>query len=394
MFRGLNRQSLSFYIASLALITLFAASSSPIPLYSIYQQRIDLSTGTISLTAGLYFIGCILSLLVLSKLANSFGRKKISLVALLLGIAGLLLLLGVQSPTILLLARFFQGLSCGLGSSVLSTYIHENGQEKHPILTKAMMGAAVFVGLALGSVLSGSIVKMNPNSIEWPYLILLSVLLFCLIGLSLGTATKTRATFEWQQLFPTIHIERKAKALFPIAVCIFGGTWVMGGYFQAFSSTITRTVFQLDNPLVSALILSAFMVPNFIGATISNRFSTIAAKKYGLFLFTICIVLMYWTTEFRNLGIYLVLEVMAGVFQGICSTVTMQELIQSTTEAKRTELLSAIYLVSYGSAAIPNLLVSQFSSDLSFQEITLGYLFIVIAMFLLMMILLRSSKHQ
>lgn len=324
----------------------------------------------------LYFIGCIISLLVLSKLGNSLGRKKTALLSLAFGIVGLSLLLVMQNSAVLMLARFFQGLACGLGSAILSVYIMESGQEKNPTFVKSITGSAVFIGLALGSLLSGGLNQLfvnYTNASYWPVLLLM---LTCFVGVCLSIDTGKTLTFTWRNLIPKLSIAKEARPFFPAAFCIFVGTWVMGGYFQAFSSTIASHIFHDNSTLLSGIILSVFMVPNFIGARLSSQFSSYKGKKYGMLSFAICIALMYLSFNFENLALFFIVSMIAGVSQGVCYTAAMQELQSKASEAEKTELMSVIYFSSYGGAAVPNFIASKLASQVSFFTITLGYLLI------------------
>lgn len=368
----------TFYSAIASLICLFAASATPIPLYSRYQASIGLTRSEISLTAVFYFLGCILSLLVLAKLSNLLGRKKTSLLALVFGLLGLVLLLVLQQAGLLMLARFLQGLACGLGSAVLSIYILESGQTVNPSLAKAMTGSAVVIGLAVGSLLSGGLVQLFPSLLSLAYWVILVATVLCIWGIAGAQDTSKTESFSWKKLVPEIALPKASRVFFPAAACIFIGTWAIGGYFQAFSSTIASSIFHQNSPLLAGIILSVFMAPNFIGARWSGQFQSRQAKKYGLLAFAAFMTLMNLAFQLQSLLLFLLTAIGAGISQGICYSAGIQDLLSGGTESERTGLMAVVYLVSYGGAAVPNFLIGALATGLSFTGISLIYLVIVL----------------
>ena len=386
-----KKTTITFIFASLSLMFLFAASASPIPLYSKYRATIGLTTETISLTAVFYFIGCIISLIILSRLSNHLGRKPVALTALGLGIVGLLLLIGTTAPVILIFARFFQGLACGLASSVMSVFIVESSINKPVNLVTTITGSAVLVGLALGGLLSGIFVQFNSHGATMSYWILCGVLLLCFAGILFGEETLERRAGALSSLLPQIKIPKQGRPYIPSAIGIFAGTWAMGGYFQAFSSTIGGTIFHLDSPMVSAIILASFMAPNLIGSSLSGKFIKPTGKSAGMLLFILCISLMYVSFTIKNFTLFLLTIIIAGVAQGIAYTNAMQQLLQSSEEEEKAGVLSVIYFISYGGAAIPSFILGRLSGVLTFKQVTLAYVILVLILGFLAII---TSKKE
>lgn len=186
-----DKKIITLIFSSLAIIGLFASSASPIPLYSIYSHTIGLTTEEISFTAVFYFLGCICSLLFLTGLSDIFGRKITGLIALGAGIIGVLLLIYAKNGSFIIAARLMQGLSCGLASNVFSLSISESGEGKvHPGVVGLILSSAIFVGLALGGLLSGGVVQLNPSAAPLVYWSLFCYLTVTALGLILGVETK------------------------------------------------------------------------------------------------------------------------------------------------------------------------------------------------------------
>jgi sugar phosphate permease len=70
---------------------------------------------------------------------------------------------------------------------------------------------------------------------------------------------------------------------------------------------------------------------------------------------------------------FIVASAVAGAAQGTTFAGSMRALLAESTAAERAGVLSAIYLISYGGAAIPGLIAGQLSRSLSLFDIALGY---------------------
>ena len=70
---------------------------------------------------------------------------------------------------------------------------------------------------------------------------------------------------------------------------------------------------------------------------------------------------------------FVIASAVAGAAQGTTFAGSMRALLTQATAAERAGVLSAIYLISYGGAAVPGLIAGQLSRSLSLFDIALGY---------------------
>lgn len=222
---------ITFIFSSISLILIFAASASPIPTYGRLQEQYAISTETISLTAVCYFIGCIIALICLARLSNFLGRKRIAMTTVLLGIAGIILLMNVKNGNTLLVARFIQGISCGLASSTLSVFIIESGFQLSDKIVTTISGSAVLLGLAIGGFLSGALTELFSNNPYLTYWILLISLIITLTGLLFSKDTIDKKQGALQSLKPKIKVPASTIELLISTAGCFIATWTIGGYF-------------------------------------------------------------------------------------------------------------------------------------------------------------------
>lgn len=380
-FKKLNikdKKIITLIFSSLAIIGLFASSASPIPLYGTYSRTIGLTTENISLTAVFYFLGCICSLLFLTGLSDIFGRKTTGLIAVGAGILGLILLIFANNGAFIIMARLMQGLSCGLASNVFSLSVSESGEGKvHPGIIGIILSSAIFIGLALGGLLSGGVVQMNPSAAPIVYWILLCYLFLTALGLLLGEETKKCKGHLNLKIFkPNIGFPSDKRFLLSSSL-VFISSWAMGGYFQAYSSSISNQIYKLNSPLLSAIFLISYMVPNAIGSHLSSKMSKNFSIIIGMAGYIISVALLVLSLYFSILILTVLSIIFAGTFQGIAYRRAMQNIMDFASENEKVKSISYIYVLSYAGAGIPSFISGKMSQYMTFLNITIGYLFLV-----------------
>ena len=82
----------------------------------------------------------------------------------------------------------------------------------------------------------------------------------------------------------------------------------------------------------------------------------------------------------HSLSLFLAFNVMAGIVEG-------------TSLQERAGVLSLIYVVAYGGAALPNLLVSRIAQYFSLLELTAGYAVFTGVMFILVLLTAKRSYY-
>ena len=78
---GQTASRIGYIGAACSLVAVFAASSSPIPLYELYRRTDGLSHADLSVAAVAYFLAVMVALVVLGRLSNHVGRRPSALAA-------------------------------------------------------------------------------------------------------------------------------------------------------------------------------------------------------------------------------------------------------------------------------------------------------------------------
>lgn len=376
------REKIGFFSTSISLATVYAASSAPIPLYSSYQERIQLSAGDLSMTAVAYFAGTVLALLAFARLSDYAGRKPVSLIALLLALLGCVAFLNLSSITLLFGGRFLQGISCGLASSAIAAWAVDSAPANPAWLAAGVTSGSPMLGLAAGSFGSG-IFKQYLESSAAIFVVIIVLLSICIILSGISKETVSRKKGVIASLVPGIKVPQSVRKQLPAAICIFAGTWAIGGLYQAFSSSMANTLFGTPQPVLAAAIFAFMMAPNLLGGSLAGRFKPGRVQQLGMLCFSLSFVIVAFSLQEGMPVLFLVSTFIAGGLWGGAFSASMGKLLKGTEANERAGLLSAIFLISYAGAAIPNFIVARVAAEFSLIQIVTAYTFLVAVMALL-----------
>ncbi|MFL0196037.1 MFS transporter [Clostridium sp. WILCCON 0269] len=372
-----NRRKVGFIGATCSLAMVYAASSAPIPFYNTYRQTIGLTNGNLSMTAVAYFVGTVIALLMFARLSNYLGRRPVVLATLGLAAIGCLIFFFIHNTLMFLSGRFIQGLACGLASSTITAYVVDNAPASPVWIGAAVTSGSPMIGLAAGAFGSGALKQYGSGSLSLIFGILIIVLIGCAVLISVSPETITRTKGAVASIVPQIRVPKKIRYLLPAASCTFIGTWAIGGFYQAFSSSMAAEQLRTKNTLVAAAVFACMMAPSAIGGSLAGRLKPHAAQKIGMSAFFLCVVAILVSLKVGIVIPFLIASVFAGVAWGTAFTGSMRKLLDNTNQEDRAGVLSAIYLISYSGAAVPNLIVGRLSNIFNLFEIAVGYSLLV-----------------
>ena len=367
------RRTIAFVGATLSFAVAYLVSSAPVPLYATYQRELGLTNADLSLSSVAYFVGTLVSLLVLARLSDHVGRRPAGLAAMALTALGCVLFAGPWLGPAFMAARFVQGLSCGLASSALGAYVVDTAPGR---LAPVVTGSAPMIGLAAGSFGSGACAQLTGSTSTF-FVGALALLVVCAALLLVGAESVPRTPGALRSLVPRARVPRSAMRLLPAAVPVFVGTWAVGGFFQAFSAPMAASCLGSDSMLVAAAVFACLQAPNVLGGMLSGRMGARTAQLVGMVAFLACCVAIAATLAAGLVGAFLVATACAGAAWGLAYTASMGPVVDRAGAAERAGTLSAIYLVSYAGAAVPNLVVGRLFAGAGLVQVAWGYVALV-----------------
>lgn len=141
------------------------------PLFLIYEDRLGLSTWTLTALFAIYPIGLAPALVFSGPASDVLGRRVVILPGVALsGVASLVMLFGGTTVGMLYLGRFLLGVVSGIVFVVASAWTQEVGSS-NPMLTTRQITAVMFVGFGSGPVVAAVIGQWGPAPLVIPYLL-------------------------------------------------------------------------------------------------------------------------------------------------------------------------------------------------------------------------------
>lgn len=363
----------SFVSASLALMVTYVTSAVPIPLYGIYQLHDHVSYWQLSLSSVVYFIGAVTALVLLGRLSNHWGRKPVALLSLMLAALSVAVFVNVHSAPPLIVGRLLQGLSCGLASTALASWLVDHARSVPSWIPAAVISCGPMTGLTLGGVGSGFLIEYAPYPRQLPFVTALVLIAGCLLLVAKSQETMPRKPGSLKSLRPNFTLPARAQKAFPLAACTFVCTWALGGFFQAFGPAMAREQLHSQSAIAAALVFASIMAPSSVGASLAGRMTAAKAQFTGMLMFSVFVGGVLLALQHGVLTGFLIASICAGIAQGMVLTGSIGTMVNGLQPEERANVFAVIYSTSYAGAAIPTLISGQLSSHFSLLQIASGY---------------------
>ncbi len=382
-----GRQKIGFAGAVGALLALYFASGSPIPLYSMYQEQLGLTHSQLSMASMWYLLGTVVPLLFLPRISDHLGRRPVAIMILMVSLCGCMTFACISRPEMLMAGRLIQGFASGLGSSSIAAYVVDLSSDLPRWVGPTITSSAPTLGLAAGAFISGGLVQYaDADPASYFYAVMAAIAIFAVV-IVFARETVPRRPGVLRSLVPRLTLPESSGRLFAASAMVFIGTWSLGGFSQSFSSAIAAEHFGHQDAFLSAAVFTALLLPNVIGSFFAKRFEVRSAQRIGMGMFAGSAILMFASLSCGILSLFLAFSVVAGIGQGIAFTGSVTELLSRAGQDMRAGTFSTIYLTSYGGAAIPNFVVGMIPGDYATTTIMSGYVVLTAVMFLIMLAL-------
>jgi MFS family permease len=363
----------AFLAAACSLVLVFAAAGTPIPLYNIYRAEDGITNAHLGFVSVGYFLAAATSLLVFGRLSNNVGRRPVGLAALISAALACLILVGMNGVLPLLIARVLQGLSCGLASSALGSYVVDSAPERPRWLPAAITGSAPMLGVPIGALTCGALALYGPAPRVLIYEIMTAVLALCAVLMAMSPETMPRSRGALASLWPRLQVPAGSGRLVLAAGAASVATWSLGGFYQAFGPSVVAEHLGTTNPLITAAVFSSVMVLNPLGGPLAGRLLPATALRTGMTMFVIALVGIVASLHAGAIVPFIASSLAVGAAQGVASTGGMRALLTQLQPEERAGLLSTIYLISYGGTAIPGMIAGELTSMVDLFQIAVGY---------------------
>jgi hypothetical protein len=297
-----------------------------------------------------------------------------------LEIVSLVLFLAAGDVTVLLVARFLQGIATGAALTTLGAALVDLNPPHAPGRAGVVNGVAPVGGLAVGALGCGALVQFAPAPTHLVFALLLAGMAVSGVVVALMPETTDRRSGGLGSLVPRLGIPARLRgdvyALLPILVA----SWALGGLYLSLGPSVAAGLFGVTSHLVGGLVVTLLCGTGAITA-FSLR-SWPAGRLLG-----ISSILLGTGTVLTLTGIVAgsavlaaVGTVVAGVGFGASALACFGTFARLAAPAERGELFSVAYVISYLAFSIPAVIAGLASTSFGLRATTLVYGIVVVAL--------------
>src|SRR5438874_3826972 len=156
---------------------LFAGSTMLTPLYVIYKQQFGFSQISLTLIYAVYVLGNFAALLLFGRLSDEIGRRKVSVMAMVVAIVSALIFLFARGVASLYAGRILSGLAIGIGAGTGTAWLAELIGSEDKTRATVIATTANFTGLGIGALAAGLLAEYVARPLQLPYVLYLLALL-------------------------------------------------------------------------------------------------------------------------------------------------------------------------------------------------------------------------
>ncbi len=342
-------RSFAVAYAALTAITFSAASAAPTPIYRLYREALGLTPFAITFIFAVYSFTMIAAFLTVARLSDHVGRKPMIASALGLNALALLLFFVAQSAAALILARALQGVATGIALATLGAVIADTAPKSAAMLNSV----TAFIGLALGSLISGALVAFAPWPMRVVFALLLGVTLAEMVALAWIGETASRKAGAWSGIRPKLTVPAAATGemlrLFPLTL----SAWALGGFYLSLMPSLVIAATGVRSPLAGAAVVSTLMVAGGLSSFATRALDARKTVRASAAWLAAGVVLTLLAIAAGSAAGMFLGTIVAGVGFGASYGAALRALLPHASGHERAGLLSAYFVESYLAFALP-----------------------------------------
>lgn len=343
---------------------MFAGATIPTPLYPVYQQAFGFSEITLTLIYAVYVLGNMAALLILGRLSDQIGRRKVTVPAIGFGIVTTLVFTSATSTSWLFAARVLSGFATGLAAGAATAWIGEllpNSQKKvaAPIAT-----AANFIGLAVGPLLAGVLAQFAFWPLQLSYLVYLALLTAIGAAIFLVPETVKNPTrlLRDVSLRPRLGVPKQIRVAFLSPAVTAFVTFALIGFYAALIPSLLRESLHQTTPVVAGTVVFLLFLAATLIVVVTGKLSGQTAVLWGLVLLPPSLGLLLTAEVVKSTLILLLASALSGVSGALGYRGSLEVVGRIAPINQRSEVISTNFVAVFAGNALPVIGIGLLSS--------------------------------
>jgi MFS family permease len=339
----------AIYLLASLIVTLLASSSTPTPLYAIYQAHWGFSPITTTVVFGVYALTVLVALLTLGKLSDHLGRRPVLLAALAVQAVSLIVFTTADGVPALMIARVLQGLSTGTALGAIGAGMLDIDRERGTFANAVSPG----MGTASGALVSALAIRYLPAPTHLIYLVLLGVFVLQGLGVAFMRETVTPKRGALSSLVPEIHLPRELRGSILTAAPVLFAVWALAGLYGALGPALVHALTGSSEVILGAASLTVLAGTAVVAVVVLRRTGARAVMLTGILALILGVAITLVALDVRSIALFFAGTAIGGIgfgsgFQGGIRTV-----VPRAAAHERSGVLSLLYTVSYLGMGLP-----------------------------------------
>jgi MFS family permease len=340
---------LAFFLLASIVITFLAASSAPTPLYADYQAQWHFSPITTTVVFGIYALAVLASLLVLGKLSDFVGRRRVLLPAIAGQAIAMVVLSQARGVPDLVTGRIVQGLSAGAALGALGAAMLDLDRVRGTFANVFVPG----IGTATGALVSGLFVQYLPAPRHLIFLALLTALLIQGVGVALMSETVSPKAGAMASLVPEIRLPRTVRKAVAIAAPVMFAGWALAGFYGSVGPALLRTLTGSTSPVYGGLGLFLLAGSAVVAIVILRNRAAREVMVIGTVMLMAGVVATLLAISFGSTWLFVVSTLVAGIGFGAGFQGGIRTVVPLAAAHERSGVLSFMYVICYLGLGVP-----------------------------------------
>jgi MFS family permease len=370
-----NRLSrpMAFAAISAILVLFAAAASAPTPLYVVYQKEWGFSSATLTVIFAVYVLGLIGSLLTVGALSDHVGRRPVLAAAIALEAVAFVLFLLAGDVTVLLAARFAQGIATGAAFSTLGATLVDLNPPHSPRRAGLVNGVAPVSGIALGALGSGALVQFAPAPTQLVFGVLVAGMAVAAVAVARMSETSARRPGAVASLIPQIGIPARLRPDVYAVVPIVVASWALGGLYLSLGPSVAANLFGLSNHLIGGLVVTLLFGAGALTAFVLRTWPTQRVLGISAISLSAGTALTLAGVEAHAIVLAGAGTAVAGIGFGASALATFGTVARLAGPGERSQLLAAVLVIAYLAFSVPAVAAGLATNSVGLHITTVVY---------------------
>ena len=382
-----------FAATALALSVGMMGTTLPTPLYALYRQRFGFSELMITVVFAAYAAGVIAALLLLGRLSDQIGRRRVLLPALGLSAASASIFLLADGLPLLLAGRIVSGLSAGIFTGTATATLVDLAAPNRRGRATLVAAVANMGGLGFGVLLAGIVSQWAGAPLRLIFWIYLALLAPAAIGIwAIPEPVTSTSRPRLRARLPRVPSSLR-NVFVRAALAAFAGFAVLGLFTAVAPAFLGQDLGVTNRAAVGLVVFSVFAASS-AGQAMLALLPEEMALPVGCVGLIAGMALLALSLAVSSLALLVAASVTAGIGHGLSFRSGLAALSAGSPAAQRAEVASSFFVIAYIGISLPVIGEGALAQAIGLRPAGLAFAAVVATLAAVALTLLASTSRD